>query len=73
MAQLGSGTHTYELIRDFLKLPAGQTFGMVSRVATDDQDRVLRVLSVIRPSSYSTATAPTSPRGRPVRSPTRTA
>jgi DNA-binding beta-propeller fold protein YncE len=31
---------TYELIRDFLKLPAGQTFGLVSRVATDSQDRV---------------------------------
>jgi DNA-binding beta-propeller fold protein YncE len=31
---------TYELIRDFLKLPAGQSFGLVSRVATDSQDRV---------------------------------
>jgi DNA-binding beta-propeller fold protein YncE len=33
-------TPTYELIRDFLKLPAGQSFGMVSRVATDSRDRV---------------------------------
>ena len=31
--------HTYELIRDFFKLPDGQTFGLVSRVAADDQDR----------------------------------
>ena len=31
---------TYELIRDFLKLPDGERFGLVSRVATDSQDRV---------------------------------
>jgi hypothetical protein len=31
---------TYTLIRDFLKLPAGQSFGLVSRVATDSRDRV---------------------------------
>jgi DNA-binding beta-propeller fold protein YncE len=31
---------TYELIRDFLKLPNGERFGLVSRVATDSQDRV---------------------------------
>ena len=31
---------TYELIRDFLKLPDGEKFGLVSRVATDLQDRV---------------------------------
>ena len=40
MAQLGTGNYTYELIRDFLKLPDGETFGLVSRVATDSQDRV---------------------------------
>jgi sugar lactone lactonase YvrE len=40
MAQVGTGEPTYELIRDFLKLPEGQTFGLVSRVATDSQDRV---------------------------------
>ena len=38
--QVGTGNHTYELIRDFLKLPDGQSFGLVSRVATDSQDRV---------------------------------
>src|SRR6201984_540233 len=40
MAQLGTGEYSYELIRDFCKLPAGQSFGLVSRVATDSQDRV---------------------------------
>ena len=40
MAQLGTGDYTYELIRDFLKLPNGEKFGLVSRVATDSQDRV---------------------------------
>ena len=40
MAQVGTGKYTYELIRDFPKLPPGETFGMVSRVATDSQDRV---------------------------------
>ena len=39
MAQLGTGGYTYELIRDFFKLPAGQTFGMISRVAADAQGR----------------------------------
>jgi DNA-binding beta-propeller fold protein YncE len=40
MAQVGSGEYRYELIRDFLKLPNGERFGLVSRVATDSQDRV---------------------------------
>ena len=40
MAQLGTGEYTYELIPDFLKLPAGQSFGLVSRVAADAQDRI---------------------------------
>jgi hypothetical protein len=40
MAQTGAGEYRYELIRDFLKLPAGQTFGLVSRVAADAQDRI---------------------------------
>ncbi len=40
MTQPGAGARTYELIRDFLKLPIGQSFGVVSRVATDSQDRV---------------------------------
>ena len=40
MAQIGTGKYTYELIRDFCKLPAGQSFGLVSRVAADPQDRI---------------------------------
>jgi DNA-binding beta-propeller fold protein YncE len=40
MTQVGTGAHTDELIRAFLKLPAGEKFGVVSRVATDSQDRV---------------------------------
>jgi DNA-binding beta-propeller fold protein YncE len=40
MTRIGSGAYSYELIRDFLRLPEGETFGVVSRVATDAQDRV---------------------------------
>jgi DNA-binding beta-propeller fold protein YncE len=40
MTQVGAGEYQYELIPDFLKLPPGETFGMVSRVATDARDRV---------------------------------
>ncbi|HZT87271.1 MAG TPA: 6-bladed beta-propeller [Stellaceae bacterium] len=35
-----AGNYTYEVIRDFFKLPAGQSFGLVSRVAADAQDRI---------------------------------
>jgi DNA-binding beta-propeller fold protein YncE len=40
MAQIGAGKYTYELIPDFFKLPPGETFGLVSRVAADAQDRI---------------------------------
>jgi hypothetical protein len=40
MTQIGTGDYRYELIQDFLKLPPGESFGMVSRVATDGEDRV---------------------------------
>lgn len=40
MATVGSGAYTYELIQDWAKSPQGQTFGTVSAVATDSQDRV---------------------------------
>jgi DNA-binding beta-propeller fold protein YncE len=36
----GSGTYSYQLVQDWAKLPAGETFGVVSAVATDSQDRV---------------------------------
>ena len=35
MAQVGTGEYTYEQIHDFFKLPDGQSFGLVSRVAAD--------------------------------------
>src|SRR6202162_967495 len=40
MAQIGTGKYTYEVIHDFFKLPAGQSFGIISRVAADAQDRI---------------------------------
>jgi DNA-binding beta-propeller fold protein YncE len=40
MTKVGTGDYTYELIPDFLKLPNGEKFGLVSRVGTDSQDRV---------------------------------
>jgi DNA-binding beta-propeller fold protein YncE len=40
MTQPGPGTHSYQLIRDCLELRDGEEFGLVSRVATDAQDRV---------------------------------
>jgi DNA-binding beta-propeller fold protein YncE len=40
MTQVGTGEYRYELIRDFFKPPSGQTFGLISRVAADDQDRI---------------------------------
>jgi len=40
MATVGTGKYTYELIENWGKLPAGDTFGMVSAIATDSQDRV---------------------------------
>src|SRR3954462_12380042 len=40
MTQAGAGDYRYKQIHDFLKLPTGESFGLVSRVATDSQDRV---------------------------------
>src|SRR5712692_5689939 len=40
MTTVGTGKYTYSLIQDWAKLPAGETFAMVSAVATDSQDRV---------------------------------
>ncbi|MBI3919261.1 MAG: hypothetical protein HY322_19890 [Betaproteobacteria bacterium] len=40
MTQVGTGKHTYELIRDWPRMPKGESLGVVSRVATDSQDRV---------------------------------
>ena len=40
MTTVGAGKYTYTLKEDWAKLPAGETFGMVSAIATDSQDRV---------------------------------
>ena len=40
MTQIGTGDYKYELIPDFLKLPNGEEFGLVSRVAADGRDRI---------------------------------
>jgi DNA-binding beta-propeller fold protein YncE len=40
MATVGTGKYTYNVIQDWAKLPPGETFAMVSAVATDAQDRV---------------------------------
>ena len=40
MTQLGTGKNIYKLIRDWPKMPKGESLGVVSRVATDSQDRV---------------------------------
>ena len=40
MATLGTGTYTYTAVMDWAKLPPGETFAMVSAVATDSQGRV---------------------------------
>ncbi len=40
MATVGTGKYTYGVIENWGKLPAGDTFGMVSAIATDSSDRV---------------------------------
>ena len=40
MTTVGSGEYTYTLVEDWAKLPPGETFAMVSAIATDSQDRV---------------------------------
>ena len=40
MTTVGSGKYTYEMVGNWAKLPAGETFAMVSAIATDSQDRV---------------------------------
>ena len=40
MPTVGTGKYTYTFIQDWAKLPPGETFAMVSAVATDSHDRV---------------------------------
>ena len=38
--KVGTGKYTYELVENFAKLPEGETFGVISRVTTDSQNRL---------------------------------
>jgi hypothetical protein len=40
MTTVGTGKYTYTLMENWAKLPTGETFGMVTAVATDSEDRV---------------------------------
>lgn len=40
MTTVGAGSYKYQLVQDWAKLPEGQSFGILSTVATDAQDRV---------------------------------
>ena len=40
MTTVGTGKYTYNLIEDWAKLPEGETFAMVSAMATDSHDQV---------------------------------
>ena len=40
MTTVGTDNYTYQLIENWAKLPAGQTFGNTSAVTTDSRDRV---------------------------------
>ena len=40
MTTVGSGKYTYEVVENWARLPEGETFAMVSAIATDSQDRV---------------------------------
>ena len=40
MTTVGTGKYTYTLIENWAKLPPGESFAMVSAIATDSQDRV---------------------------------
>ena len=38
--KVGSNGYTYELVEDFAKLPAGESFGLISRLTTDSRGRL---------------------------------
>src|SRR3972149_755410 len=38
--EVGAGEYIYELVEDLAKLPEGETFGLISRVTTDSQNRL---------------------------------
>ncbi len=38
--QVGTGQYQYEVIEDFARLPQGESFGLISRVATDSKNQL---------------------------------
>ena len=40
MTTVGTGQYTYEVVENWGNLPAGWTFGAVSSIAVDSQDRI---------------------------------
>jgi hypothetical protein len=38
--KVGSNGYTYELVENFAELPAGESFGLISRLATDSRDQL---------------------------------
>jgi hypothetical protein len=40
MTTINTDKHSYELVQDWGRLPEGWTYGVVSSVATDSQERV---------------------------------
>ena len=46
MATVGTGTFTYDLREDWATLPAGESFGFVSAVATDSAGRLVLQIKV---------------------------
>jgi DNA-binding beta-propeller fold protein YncE len=38
--QVGTGKYQYKLVENFAKLPEGESFGLISRLTTDSQDRL---------------------------------
>ena len=51
MTTVGAGKFTYTYIQDWANMPAGQSLGTVSAIATDSQDRVYAFQRAEPPSS----------------------
>jgi len=63
MATVGTGKYTYDVIESWGKLPAGDTFGMVSAIATDSNDRVFAFQRKDPPMLISTGTGTSQTHG----------
>ena len=73
MTVVGSGSYRYEVIETWGTLPTGWTFGPMSAVATDSQDRVYAFQRKDPPVLVFDKNGPSSPRGARARSPILTA